>query len=363
MQSGILRNSNSESIYRWIFRKKDDLDEIVFFFISRTNANNARYEPLFEFSDNIRIVYFKGFPLKYTDLITLFVYRSFIPKLQHLVKKYKVLHLLSLTKFSFSGIQVLHIDDPLYSVSEGNNLKTWQDSILDKNGIPVLICTNEFSSKWFYQKLTDTRIIIIEQGFYEQTKSKEIIQKEEFVCVYSSPYIHYGSDLHGNHSAWGSNVLIDQVIPKLYEKDPRIKVCLIGELGGNARKALTNYSNWYSCDRVDLLENHEIISNCDVGIYPRTIDHKRSVLKIYTYLGGGIPVVTFDLIDTSVIKQYNLGPVVSNVEDFVASLVELKNSPKLMMFYKNNIEKISYKFLWKNLSIKMKSELLMLKNK
>jgi len=362
MQSGIWENPNSEPLYRWIFRKKDELNEVVFFFISLTNANNARHEPLFEFTTNVRIVYFNGLRLKYTDRIMLYVYKKFMKILRYQIKKYEVLHLFSLSKLFFNKIQVLHIDDPLYSNSEFSALKLWQDATIKNNRTPVLMCTNQYSFKWYSNKLSKTKVVIIEQGFYESIKPNPYILKKRFTCVYSSPYIHYGDDLHGNHTTWGANVLIDQIIPKLFSEDPDIEVHLIGELGRDARKKLSKYSNWYSYGRVGLHQNQDIISNCSIGIYPRVIDHKRSILKIFSYLGGGLPVVTFDLIDTSIVKEYELGPVVSNVEDFVNSIIKLKNSPDLMKFYRKKIEELNPNFTWKELSRKMELELARFKN-
>lgn len=357
MKSGIIKNSNSEPLYRWVFRKKDKLDEIVFFFISLTNANNARYEPLFEFTDNVRIVYFKGLRLKYTDRITLYLFRKFMIFFRHQINKYQVLHLFSLSTTFKNRIQVQHIDDPLYSKSEVSALKLWQDATINNNGIPVLICTNQYSFNWYSNILIKTKVKIIEQGFYESIKLDSDNPKKIFTCVYSSPYIHYGDDLHGMHSTWGAHILIDQIIPKLFEADPDIQIWLIGKLGRNALKKLSKYSNWHSFGRVGLFQNQEIISKCNVGIYPRLIDHKRSILKIFSYLGGGLPVVTFDLIDTSIVKEYELGPVVSNVEDFVTSILELKHSPDLVKLYKDNIEKLNSKFTWRELSRKMQLEL------
>jgi hypothetical protein len=227
MQFEILNNSNSEPIWRWIFRKQDDLNQIVFIFLSLTNANNARYGPLFEFTSNVRIVYFKGLRCKYTDRVMLYVFKKFINILRIRINRYEVIHLLSLSKVFYNKIQVFHNDDPLYTNDELSELKLWQDANLENNRTPILICTNEYSFKWYSDVLLKVKIVIIEQGFYESMKPNSYIIADRFSCVYSSPYIHYGEDLHGNHTTWGANVLIDQIIPKLFKADPEIEVRLI----------------------------------------------------------------------------------------------------------------------------------------
>jgi glycosyltransferase involved in cell wall biosynthesis len=108
---------------------------------------------------------------------------------------------------------------------------------------------------------------------------------------------------------------------------------------------------------VNFKENSEILSKCTIGIYPRTFDHKRSILKIFSYIGAGLPVVTFDLEDTRVIKDYNLGLSVNSIDDFIRAIVQLKEQPKILKNLERNIDKFRPPYTWQNLSKKM-SELI-----
>jgi glycosyltransferase involved in cell wall biosynthesis len=173
--------------------------------------------------------------------------------------------------------------------------------------------------------------------------------------VYTSPYIHYGKDKHAKHSTWGSEILIDEIIPRLNLLDPEIHIHLVGQLGSDASQELKKFRNVYIHGRVNFQKNIEILSSCSVGIYPRNYDHKRSVLKIFSYIGAGLPIVTFDLIDTEVVKANSLGFAVDNTDEFITSILDLKNSPELMLKYEERIKKFRIDFTWSVLAGKMES--------
>lgn len=358
--TNITSNKNSESLFRWLIRRSDPLESICFFYISVSNANNARYAPLFEHTKNIRIVYFKGLSLKYSDRILLVFFRKIPVMFRKKIERYESLHIFSLLNWPITKTQILHVDDPLYSVDERKAIARWERNLIANFAIPILICTNQYTYNWYKTYLSRTKVMIIEQGFSKIKVEEPKKRSHAFTCVFSSPYIHYFGDKHGSHSTWGAKVLIDEVIPKLYDLDPSIRVELIGELGEKAREALDNYSNWISFGRVDPIQNQVLISHCDLGLYPRMFDHKRSILKIMSYLGAGVPIVTFDLIDTKIVKDYDLGPVVSNINDFVLSIIKLKNHPDLLNYYKKNVMKINTFYTWENLSEKMEKEISLL---
>jgi hypothetical protein len=133
------------------------------------------------------------------------------------------------------------------------------------------------------------------------------------------------------------DVLIDEIIPGLFIQDPSIEIYLIGKLGRHAKKVLRKYPNVVKFGRVDFMQNIQILAMCDIGIYPRKIDHKRSVLKIFTYLGAKLPIVTFDLIDTEIVKCQKLGLVSSTSSQFIENILMLKRSPKMLKDFRDEI--------------------------
>ena len=350
------QNQHAESFTKWIFRRADNLDQIAFFFLSKKNAQNARHFQLFEASTSIRIVFFQGLNIAYTDRIFLVVFRILLHFLKHKTKQYKILHLFSFQSINGNQVQILHIDDPTYSELELDKILRWERVLRKKRGTSLVVCTNLYSKKWFDDNLKFSEVLLIEQGYTnilpDQTK-----KFSGFSCVYTSPYIHIAGDKHGTHSTWGAEVLIKEIIPRLNLLDSSIKVHLIGELGKNAQRALSTYSNIYTYGRVDFARNIEIISRCSIGIYPRYFDHKRSILKIFTYMGCNLPVVTFDLIDTSIVKDLNIGIAVNNIDQFVTAIKKLKDSK---IFYNNFVSKIhesKKSYSWNYLAIKMEESI------
>ena len=346
-------NKNSENFFKWIFRRHDKLNSIVFMFISQINANNARYYPLFQNTQEVRIVYFLGLPIKYSDRVLLKTFRILQLILKLKIAQYQKIHFFN-TDMNFNNeIQILHMDDPDYSGESVQKIKVWEKYNLSKNRLSKIVCTNAFTKNWLKINTEFSDIVVIEQGFNHLVPLTQPIARTTFICVYSSPYICYGNDKDSNHTTYGAKILFDEIIPSLFKQDPSILVYLVGKLGKDAKKAAIKYPNLILFGRVSADQNLEILSNCDVGIYPRKFDHKRSVLKIFTYIGAGLPIVTFDLIDTEIVKRKKLGFSVSNSKQFVEKIIELKNTPDLLKVFQVNIKSQQEVYSWGYLAKKM----------
>jgi glycosyltransferase involved in cell wall biosynthesis len=347
-------NKNAETFVRWLIRRDDNLDQVVFYFLSKLNATSARYFPLFNSNNRIRIVYLNGLNLPKTDFFMLLLYKIFLIIFNFKFKKYTVFHNISAPIVTKSKYQILHIDDPEYSASERRKIIKWLAKVAHRDCIPIIICTNEFTQKWLTQFSNNAYILIIEQGFVEaQAQNFEIKKLTNFTCVYSSPYIHFGSDKLSGHSTWGADLLLSQIIPRINESDVNIHIILIGELGKDAKKRVLELKNVVSKGRVNFKENAAIISACHVALYPRDLDLNRSMTKIFTYIGAGVPTVTFDLNDTRIIKDKQLGFSVSSVADFVDKIVFLKQNPDILNEFSKRVELFKDNYSWLNLTNKM----------
>ena len=356
MKSISFKNPNSESIFKWLFRTKDELEHVVFYFLSQLNATSPRYFPLFDATSKVRIVVLSGLRIPYSDRFFLKLYKLllFIGKMR--INRYKYVHVLSGYVILDSPYQIMHIDDPTYTSLEIASLQNWELILNRKNLKSVVVCTNDNIKKWLTQHLRYTDIYIIEQGCFIPDFTHEVSSISKiFSCAYSSPYIHTGSDLHANHGGWGANLLIDQIIPAINLADPEIEIHLIGELGEDAMKSVKNLSNVICHGRVDFELNQKILSKCSIGLYPRNVDFNRSMVKIFSYIGAGLPVVTFDLIDSEFIKVNSLGICVNTVEDFVNSVLTLKNNTDQFLETKNKVLGIRSKYSWVELANKMEN--------
>lgn len=350
-------NNNSENFFKWIFRRHDNLKSIVFLFFSQTNATSARYNPLFQNTQEIRIVYFLGLPIKYSDRVLLKIFKISQFILKPKIAQYQKIHFFNSDMNFNNEIQILHMDDPEYSGESIQKIKAWEKRNLSKNRLSKIVCTNTFTENWLKINTELVDIVVIEQGSDYLVPLSEPIARTTFICAYSSPYIFYGNDKDSNHTTYGAKTLFDEIIPSLFKQDPNILVYLIGKLGKDAKKAAIKYPNLILFGPVSINQNLEILSNCDVGIYPRKFDHKRSVLKIFTYIGAGLPIVTFDLIDTEIVKRKELGFSVSNSKQFVEKIIELKNTPDLLKVFQANVKSHQEVYSWGYLARKMEKAL------
>jgi glycosyltransferase involved in cell wall biosynthesis len=354
------QNCNAESYFKWIFRKKETLDQVVFYFLSQTNATSPRFFPLFDASTKIRIVYIRGLKIPYTDLLMFKIWKLLGQLSSLKLSKYRYVHILGgYTNFKAEN-QILHLDDPNYSPKEILYLQNWEKKLTKMKLKPVIICTNKHTYKYLNEVTRHTRILIIEQGFdlIQNPKNSETdIIDPKLSCVYSSPYIHADKDKHAKHGTWGAELLIDTIIPLMNLTDPDIEIHLVGEIGKCAKNKLKNFNNIVYYGRVGFKENLRILSNCSIGIYPRDKDFKRSMSKIFSYIGAGLPIVTFDLIDTEVVKENNLGYSVKSSEEFVEKIVFLKNNREILEDFHNRVNLFKPNYSWQKLSHKMEAYL------
>jgi len=348
-----MKNSNELSFFRWWLLKNDYLHEITFFFISKRNASNKRFYPLYKEYNGVRIVYLSGLNIKYFDLISLKIFRILIYISKQKIQKYKTLHSFNpQEKFKVEKI-VLHIDDPEYSDSERIKLGNWESYYTKIRSQLLLICTNSLSKKYYEKLFHNTAVHVVEQGFHKINQVDNSRLSTRFICAYSSAYIHYNKDKHGQHSTWGASVLIDEIIPGVYDANKSIDFIIIGSIGKNARKALKRYPNVYLSGQVGSKRNIELLSKCSIGLYTRKFDHNRSVLKIFTYIGAGLPIVTFDLNDTEIVKSQDIGYSVKTTEEFIDKILLLQSSPQQLNIFRERIIQIRPEYTWENLAIKL----------
>lgn len=347
------KNHNEITFLKWWLMKNDHLDEIVFFFKSKRNSDNKRFYPLYEKYDGVRIISLGGLNLKYFDSLS-FKFLKFLKYIsKQKIQSYKTLHSFDYQeRFKVRQI-ILQNDDPDYSKSEQRKLKNWEEFYTNIGSDLLFICTNNYSKHYFSLIFQNTKIFIIEQGFHEVDFVIRSRASTKFVCGYSSAYIYYGRDKQANHSTWGASILIDEIIPNLTKLDRDINFLIIGQVGRYARIALEKYPNVYLSGRVSSEKNIQLLSNCNIGLYTRNFDHNRSVLKIFTYIGAGLPIVTFDLNDTKIVKLHKIGFSVKNTAEFIDKVLLLKNSPELLNIFRERIIKLRPTYTWQSLAYKL----------
>jgi hypothetical protein len=215
----------------------------------------------------------------------------------------------------------------------------------------VVATTTHYIRDHFLSRGSQSNYSVIPQGHSQQSLDfschKDLISTQKISLVYASPYIHSKGDLHGEHSLWGSSLLLEEIWAPIAASN-RFTLHLIGEVGPNAMKSLEKV-NTVIHGLVSIEECSSILKTCDVGLYPRVKDNFRQVQKISEYIGAGLAIVTFDLMDTSLVKELNVGFSVKTVHDFQSALIELEKDRTKLSLYKKRSREASQELSWRTL--------------
>jgi len=336
--------------WRWIFSKSPEYSALTFFFLSRKNSTSPRFFPLFSEMNSVQIVLVRGtrwgkldyFQLKGINLFEKITRRKQSSYNWLLTSKY-------MTGSKFGLNVALNMDDPLYTESEIENIIAWEKNIINDSRRSVIIVTSETTKSYLNESGIKSPIFIIEQGY---THNSLVFPEKNktFSVVYSSPYIDSKNDKHGNHPTWGADLFIKEIIPKIIKADGSIEIHLVGRVGKEAGRYLSEYSQVKLHGLVTFSENNEILKKTHVGLYPRKFDNNRRVQKIYEYIGANLPIVTFDLEDTKPVVELEVGISVNNVDEFVNAVIKLKNDHKFYTHFYDNILKVKNNYSWQTLA-------------
>jgi glycosyltransferase involved in cell wall biosynthesis len=342
-------NINAEPWYRWIFRRHDQLRGITVYFLSAKNSTSARFFPLYENTKKFRIVVIKGFRIGQLDNISLLFYRLFC---KTFAKKLSAYDWVAPTNFRdakyLNSNLLINVDDPTYDeIEKGNLLYLLEMQEAKKKNIKFVV-TNVYTKSEFSRFLPEDLIEVLPQGCNPLNSSTN--KYSFFSLVYTSPYIDYIGDKHETHESWSAVHLIDELIPLIISRIPGIRIHLIGRLGEKASREILKFPQVLAHGLVGISENKELISRCHLGIYPRLRDSKRSVMKIFDYAGSGLPVVSYKLIDTTVVDEQKWGISVSTSKEFVDAIELLARSEKYYMIFVENIKRSIGEYSWENIA-------------
>ena len=350
--NNVFQNPRVENWWKWIFRSDDTLEAVTVYFLSKRNSTSPRFFPLYDNTKNFRIILFRGTRLPYVDLASLLFLKKFCRIFHKKLSKYNWVAIYdhkAILKLDTNVI--LHIDDPEYSTVEIEKIEEIIKIQNNRNNRTKVIVTNSDTLEYFRNIFEKIEISVIPQGFNENvflsTRNKS---SSQFSIAYSSPYIDYIGDKHEKHSAWSAIHLVDVLIPLINDVDPTIEIRLIGRVGPNAKRKLQKFENVRLFGMVDFKENMRLLADSSVGIYPRTFDHRRRVQKVFEYAGAGIPIVSYDLIDTKIVREEDWGVLVETPEEMVSSIVALKQDESRLNYYRDNILKTKSKYSWVELA-------------
>lgn len=346
-------NPNVESWFRWIFRSSDDLNAVGIYFLSKRYSTSPRHFPLYNYSKNVRIILFNGsvFPgldriiLKFIDLFLKLTAKKFR------IYKYNFIFSPKLSLKKFSN-EILNFDDPEYTFDEIKNIISWETCININGYTSKIVCTTNYTRQYLLNNGSKSDIRIIPQGhsskMTEYKRYKDRPETNLIRLVYASPYIDVEGDLHSNHVNWNASELIKNIWPKL-NMHKNFQLNLIGKVGANARKLLED-TNVVLHGLVSIEDCSEILSKCDLALYPRTYDNRRQAQKVIEYIGAGLPIIGYKTVDCEIVLQEEVGILVTSRDQFVDEVLNLKDNPEVLERFKNNCMALSKNLSWINLA-------------
>ena len=336
--------------YLWVFQPKKNHKAITFYFLSRRYGTSPRFFPLFNEFDLTQIILFRGSRFVGVDRI----YLKFIPIFIIIFKKrlaaYKnFVTFNSSTNCAVATNTILNIDDPSYSSEELKQLHLWENKIFSLGYESVFVCTSEYMKAYFESHALKSRIVVIPQGhgnrFPISTGNNGGSDALDF--VYISPTIDAKGDRHENHKMWDASTLLFEIWPKV--TDPKARLHLIGKLGGNACSILED-SRVISYGLMSIEDCSAILPQFHVALYPRVHDNGWMPQKLIEYLGAGLPVIAFKMIDTQIVAELGIGTLVSSVEDFALTMAEYVINPDISNNQKAMCSKFAENYSWKSLA-------------
>jgi len=257
---------------------------------------------------------------------------------------------------------IMHLDDPVYTENERERLGQLLTKVLQGGKQLRVACTNQYTKEYLDTFLPSRNSIIVPQGHSSSKKEINFNILEEtsdkrFRVGYISPFIDTKGDKHEGHEAWDATHLLSDLLPKILEIK-HIEIHLIGRLGKNAEKIVSGIENVISYGLIPIDSVTHVLSRLDLGLYPRRKDNFRSVHKITEYIGAGIPILSYKLIDTSLIDEYGIGKCVNMPDSFISELRFLSEFPREYFEYLNSVRNLRGKLKWKSIVSEMEQLLL-----
>jgi len=252
---------------------------------------------------------------------------------------------------------ILNIDDPTFGATEISDIKAWENAVFSTGSIPAIVCTTDLIEKYLVNGGVKSRVSIIPQGHSSIPRSGGEVPAvdSEVNFVYISPAIDVFGDPHAGHKMWDATPLLRDIWPNVTSDKARLH--LVGNIGKNARE-LTKRENVTTYGLVSIEQCASLINNFDVALYPRIHDNGWLPQKLIEYLGAGLPVLAFNLIDTRIVHELDVGIIVDSVADFVRVIDEISVNPDSLHPYKKNCQNFSVEYSWARLAMKFEENYL-----
>jgi glycosyltransferase involved in cell wall biosynthesis len=108
---------------------------------------------------------------------------------------------------------------------------------------------------------------------------------------------------------------------------PAARLELIGLASASLRRRIAGRDDVVLTGRLPRDELMRRVAAWDLALYPRTLDQGIRASKIAEYLGGGVPIVSYDYEVVSDVRDAGAGVLVDSPRDFVGAVERLLRDP------------------------------------
>jgi hypothetical protein len=342
-------NPNVVSWWLWIFRK-NKLPNGAIYFLSRRYATSPRFFPLFNEFTKTEIILFKGsrFPLVdrfYLSLLPIFIkiYRRKISKYSWFIALNSNLDLI------VGSNMILNLDDPTFSDAEIKDLLSWEAKVISNGFYSCIVCTTKRVKDYLENNEIQSKVIVVPQGHsIELNRTSNLANRSGYLdVVYISPSIDIAGDKHAGHNMWDASTLLVDIWP-LVQSD-NLRLHLIGRLGKNA-SAIASDKRIIPYGLLSVSDCANLLPSFDLALYPRKIDNGWLPQKLIEYIGAGLPILGFRLIDTEIVENLGVGVLVGGVEEFARRLDDFCKNTKELELFRMSAKIYATQYSWKFLA-------------
>ena len=349
-------NENVIPWYFWILGRQGKSRGVVVYFLSRRYGTSPRFFPLYNELSQTDIILFRGSRFPVVDRFYLKLIPYFIICFKRKLQKYDFFVALnSDPNLVISTNMILNLDDPMYSADELASIKNWEISVKNRGFMSSIVCTTKYIHDYLKSNGVMSSISVIPQGHSNLETSnirRGSTSRGNLNFVYISPTIDVKGDPHEGHNMWDASTLLLDIWPKVTASNARLH--LIGRLGQNASLSLSD-NRIISYGLISIKECSKILPNFDVALYPRVHDNAWLPQKLVEYIGAGLPILAFDLIDTNIVSQLNVGLLVENAEEFAQIMNEISSGLVSVDDLRKNSVQVAPDYSWSSLAVKFES--------
>ena len=222
----------------------------------------------------------------------------------------------------FPGPVVVDVDDPRFSASEVD--------LLGRANVKAYVVTAEGAGRRFQDLGLDKAYHVIPQGVSVDSLDPgrvaqvgaDLKQPGSLVVGYVAAWLLSHRDHQGDNPLYNVEHLLglwDDIRAKL----PEAHLWLIGQPTEHVRAMCRGRADVRLIGRLSQPEALAYVSNFDIALYPRRVDHVPFPVKMAEYMGLGIPTVAYRLDLSRLLTDSGAGLTAETPSEFVEAVVEL----------------------------------------